>query len=234
MTYCVSDIHGEYDKFKRILQKINFSDSDILYVLGDAVDRGPEPVKVLLEMMEHSNIIPLAGNHELMALPCFNFLTETITEETINNISNDILDMFAAWHCNGGKSTLDKFGELDNESRDMVIDYIMDFSAYEEVTVNGSEYILVHAGFENFSPKRPLDDYTLHELVWERPDYGKSYFPDKYVVSGHTPTSAIKSNSRPYYIYKANNHIAIDCGACFEHGRLGAICLETGEEFYSD
>ena len=36
------------------------------------------------------------------------------------------------------------------------------------------------------------------------------------------------------YIYRKNNHIAIDCGACFPGGRLAAICLDTGEEFYSE
>ncbi len=55
-----------------------------------------------------------------------------------------------------------------------------------------------------------------------------------YVVTGHTPTQEIAGNPRPGYIYRANHNIAIDCGACFPGGRLAAICLDTGEEFYSD
>ena len=64
--------------------------------------------------------------------------------------------------------------------------------------------------------------------------YKTKYFEDVYVVTGHTPTLTIKENPRPGYIYRINNHIAIDCGACFPGGRLAAICLDTGEEFYSD
>ena len=42
MTYVISDIHGCYDKYTAMLAKINFNDSNILYVLGDVVDRGAQ------------------------------------------------------------------------------------------------------------------------------------------------------------------------------------------------
>ena len=45
-TFVLSDIHGEYNKFINMLDKIHFSDKDTLYVLGDVLDRGPEPIKV--------------------------------------------------------------------------------------------------------------------------------------------------------------------------------------------
>ena len=38
MTYVISDIHGNYEKFQSILSQIKFSDKDVLYVLGDVVD----------------------------------------------------------------------------------------------------------------------------------------------------------------------------------------------------
>lgn len=49
MIYVMSDIHGEYEKYIKMLELINFSDEDELYILGDIVDRGKEPVKVLPE-----------------------------------------------------------------------------------------------------------------------------------------------------------------------------------------
>ena len=61
---------------------------------------------------------------------------------------------------------------------------------------------------------------------------GQDYFPDKYLVFGHTPT--------PYYtgarledarIYRKDMMIAIDCG-CASGGPLGCICLDTLEEIY--
>ena len=75
-------------------------------------------------------------------------------------------------------------------------------------------------------------DYELEELVWERPDYNRKYFDDKYVISGHTPTMAIENNPKPGYIYQINNHIAIDCGCSFPGGRLGCLRLEDMKEFY--
>ena len=41
MTYVMSDIHGEYEKYLKMLDLIGFRDEDELYVLGDVIDRGP-------------------------------------------------------------------------------------------------------------------------------------------------------------------------------------------------
>lgn len=67
---------------------------------------------------------------------------------------------------------------------------------------------------------------------WHRTDYSTDYFPDRYVITGHTPTQMIKGNLKPGYIYKRGRQIGIDCGACFKGGRLATLCLDTGEEFY--
>ena len=40
MTYVISNLHGNYQKYKAMLSEISFRDSDILYVLGDIVDYG--------------------------------------------------------------------------------------------------------------------------------------------------------------------------------------------------
>ena len=134
---------------------------------------------------------------------------------------------------NGGEATLKDFLRLSKEEQNAVLSYFEEFSFYEEVTVNGQEYILVHAGLGGFEPDKPLEDYYQDQLIDTRPDYSQKYFEDKIVVSGHTPTQNIDGNPYPGRIYKANNHIAIDCGCCFG-GSLAAICLDTGEEFYID
>ena len=56
-AYVISDIHGEYDKFITLLEKIDLKDMDTLYILGDVVDRGPNPVKTLLKLMEMPNVV---------------------------------------------------------------------------------------------------------------------------------------------------------------------------------
>lgn len=47
MEYCLSDIHGCYSLFCRLLEKLKFGGGDTLYVLGDIIDKGPESVRPL-------------------------------------------------------------------------------------------------------------------------------------------------------------------------------------------
>ena len=232
-TYVISDIHGQYDMFMELLDKIKLKETDTLYVLGDVLDRGPHPIKTLMKIMEMPNAICLVGNHELMALECLEFLMKEITDKSLEELNEKMLDNLVTWQYNGRKSTLDEFSKLDSESKKDVIDFIKDFLIYERVSVNGKDYLLVHAGLGNYSPEKDIEDYSLHELIWLRADYDVRYFDDTYVITGHTPTQTIEDNSHPGYIYQRNNHIAIDCGAHYPGGRLAALCLDTGEAYYS-
>ena len=198
-TYVISDIHGEYGKFMELLDIIHFSDEDILYVLGDVVDRGKNPVKTLLKMMEMPNVIPIAGNHEQMMLECMSVLINEVKDENsikefAEKFSDDMFQKLYAWQRNGGIATTDELSKLDNETRKDVLDYVSDFSWYEKVAVNGQKYPLVHGGLGNFDIKRDIDDYLLDELVWSRVDYDVRYFDDVITVTGHTPTRYIEDN----------------------------------------
>ena len=232
-SYVIADIHGEYDRFMELLDKIKLKETDKLYILGDVLDRGPHPIKTLLKLMEMPNAICIAGNHELMALECLEFLRKEITEKSIEELDEKMLDNLVTWQFNGSKTTIEEFRALDKELQQDVIDYIREFLIYEELTVGENSYLLVHAGIDHFSPEKDMEEYSLHDLVWKRADYEQKYFEDIYVVTGHTPTQKIGGNPKPGYIYRKNHHIAIDCGACFRGGRLAAICLDTEEEFYS-
>lgn len=231
--YVMGDVHGEYDLFMDLLSKLSLKDTDILYTIGDILDRGPHPVKVLETMMQMPNLIPLIGNHEVMAMECLSFLLQDITEESIASLDEVAMGNLFHWERNGCQTTLDEFSALPKERRLELIDYIREFVLYEEVAVAGDRYLLVHGGLGNFDKDKPLEDYSLTDIVWTRPNYDVPYFDDRFVVTGHTPTQLIRGNPNPGYIYRANGHIAIDCGACFLGGHLAAICLDTGEEFYS-
>lgn len=219
--------------FMELLEKIKLKETDILYVLGDVLDRGPHPIKTLRKLMEMPNAICMVGNHELMALECLEFLMKEITDKSLEELNAETLDNLVTWQFNGSQSTIDEFRKLDSESQMDVIEFIKDFLIYEEVSVNGKDYLLVHAGLGNYSPEKDIEDYSLHELIWVRAEYDVRYFEDTYVITGHTPTQTIKDNPHPGYIYQRNNHIAIDCGAHYPSGRLAALCLDTGEEYYS-
>lgn len=231
-VYVISDIHGEYELFMKMLEKIKFQDTDTLYILGDILDRGPNPIRVLRKLMEMPNVIPIVGNHELMAVKCLDLLCEEITTETIKKLNNSFVENLLIWQENGGYSTIVELRRYNAQVKKELIEYIKEFLIYETLTVNRKKYLLVHAGLGNFSEQKDIEEYSLHDLVWGRVDYEKCYFEDMYVVSGHTPTQSIKGNPRLGFVYQKNHHIAIDCGACFPNGRLAAFCLDTGEEFY--
>ena len=236
-VYVISDIHGEYDLFEELLDIIGLRDDDKLYILGDVLDRGPHPIRALLKIMEMPNAEFLAGNHELMALECLRYLTSEITEETLEELEyqgrGGMSEALINWSINGSRPTISEFSELDKDKQKEVLNYIGNAEVYKELTVNGTKYLLVHAGLGNYYPGKPMEEYTLEDLLWTRAEYDIVYYEDKYVVTGHTPTQVIEGNPRPGYIFRANNHIAIDCGSFVPTGRLAAIRLDDGCEFYS-
>lgn len=231
-TYVMSDIHGEYNMFMQMMDKLQLQKTDTLYILGDVIDRGAHPVRILLKLMEMPNVVCLTGNHELMALECLEFLMQEITEKTLEELDEEMLENIVRWQYNGSKSTIDEFRALSRETQYELLEFIKEFSLYEELAVNGKNYLLVHGGLGNFDSGKDMEEYSARELVWNRADYSVQYFPDVYLVTGHTPTQKIMGNPKPGYIYKKHHHIAIDCGCCWSEGRLAAICLDSGKEFY--
>lgn len=231
MTYVMSDIHGDYGKYASMLKKIAFSDDDTLYILGDVVDRGENAMRILSDMSMRANVIPIMGNHEHMAQHVLRAVNVEITEESIENTWNaDMITAIREWYENGGYLTSRDFARLSLEEREYILDYLEEFSFYEEVTVGDNAFVLIHGGLPDFSPEKDLEDYHPVAALYERPDYGKRYYPDKYLITGHTPTFLIDPD-HDGRIYIANGHIAIDCGVC--HGKnLGCIRLEDMAEFY--
>lgn len=231
MIYVMSDLHGLYDLYMDMLDKIKLKNDDTLYILGDVTDRGEGGVKILLDMMERKNIVPILGNHEYMAYNTLKKLNFPITEENYDkHLDAETMEIFGNWIYNGGWPTCQSFSESDEDVKEKILDYLGGFEIYKELDVHGKSFVLVHGGFKDFRPDKPLDEYSTAELVWGRCDYSRKYYPDKYLVTGHTPTQCIAPGYKGR-IYKKNNHIAIDCGASY-FGRLGCICLDTFEEFY--
>lgn len=73
-----------------LLEKIRLKDSDTLYILGDVLDRGAHPIRMLLKLMEMPNVVLIAGNHEIMALECLDFLRKEIAEASLAEIDTKI------------------------------------------------------------------------------------------------------------------------------------------------
>lgn len=233
MRYIISDIHGCYDEYMELLDRIRFAGEDKLYILGDAVDRGPKPIKVLKDMMRRSNVIPIIGNHDFIMYTLMKKFSVEVTAENYDNYltADDILD-YNLWMQDGGQITAEQFSLLSKEEKTAILDYISQAPLYETFEQDGKRYILVHAGLANFSPYKDLDEYDLYDFFEERVDYSKRYYPDGnvYLVTGHTPTIHIRGWEKSE-VYRKNGHIAVDCGCVFG-GKLAAYCIETEEVTY--
>lgn len=231
MIYVTSDLHGNYEGFLKLLDEVNFKDTDTLYVLGDVVDRGPKPLDLLADMACRANVIPVLGNHDYVAFTVLSQIRDMQDDDDVEDYLDAAgLRLYAWWMENEGQVTLEAFLAADEDAREDVLDYLEEFSLYEEVDAGGFSYVLVHAGLKNFKPERALEKYNLNELIFEKPDYGKVYFEDRILVTGHTPTNRIE-NCAPKKVYRGNNHLAIDLS--FDN-IIAAVRLDDGEEFYVD
>ena len=227
----MADIHGQYEAYIKMLELIDFSDGDELYVLGDVVDRGTDPIKILLDMSMRPNVYPIMGNHDYMAYRMLSRLNVEITEENFGSHLTDFdMKSLMLWMGDGGDTTIDGFKALSSDERESILEYLEEFAPYEELTAGGKDFVLVHGGLPDFHPARPLEDYAPTQLLIERPDYSVRYYDDKYVINGHTPTKNI-GEEYAGKIYRANGHIAIDCGAGWDIA-LGCIRLDDMREFY--
>ncbi|MCD7819635.1 MAG: metallophosphoesterase [Lachnospiraceae bacterium] len=234
MIYVISDLHGCLREFKQLLKSIHFSEKDELYILGDMMDRGSEPIKLIQLLMMYGNIYPIMGNHDYMALKVLSKLNFEISEESLAALSSDDLMDYLYWTQDGGEITARQFTALDMESREDILEYLGECSFYEEIMLNGRRYVLVHAGLDHFEENRELDSYGLAELIFVRADYTRRYFTDEntYLITGHTPTRTIRED-RKDLVYQENGHIALDCG-CVYGGKLAAFCLDNRQIYYVD
>lgn len=241
MNYVVSDIHGCYDKYLALLERIHLQSEDTLYVLGDMIDRGPDGLKVLQDVMSRPNVVGMLGNHEFAAISCLPWLMNDLTEERVNapDFTKRMQEVLA-WQMDGGDKTITAFRALSPARREQLLTDMQELLVYTEVDAGDRTFVLVHAGLEHFSPERDLDDYRLDELICARPDVHKPYFPDKYLVFGHTPTPYLFAQTagtpRDFdlskaQIFRKGKLIGMDCGCVFG-GPLGCLCLDTLEEFY--
>lgn len=216
-TFAISDIHGEYDKFTRLLEKIAYdSTKDELVLLGDYVDRGPDSKRVLEKVMQlqEEGAIVLRGNHEEL------MISSTEGDEAATKV----------WLTYGGVETLASYGI--EAATDHVIfptapvfkkhlDFIQTLAYYYET----EEFIFVHAGVD---PELPLAETPPSVLAWIRGKFHDHYNGEKTVVFGHTPTPRLHKEENPNVYFGDNNIIGIDGGACYG-GQLNCLEVQSGE-----
>ena len=72
--YVTSDVHGNLYRLKKLLEYVNFSEKDKLYIIGDVLDGGDEVAELIDFIMDKNNIELILGNHEDMFMEAYNII----------------------------------------------------------------------------------------------------------------------------------------------------------------
>ena len=219
-TYICSDIHGQYDLYKSMLQAIDFSESDQLYILGDMIDRGPDGLQILQDAASRLNVTCLIGNHEYMM---WNYICRPLFLKDLNWLNPS----------NGGTQTLSAYKKLTAAEKSAVKKYLSQLYLQVEITVEGTIFLLSHS---SFLPGCGTIKWQANEVskadvflvVWNSPwrayEYASptEYRADgRYHIIGHVPTPLIDNNYWPgnhmpempsFYHDPENRIVNIDLG----------------------
>ena len=219
MTYFISDIHGEYELFCRLLDKIKFADIDTLIVLGDMIDKGSNSIGVMEKVYSLDNATCILGNHE------YDFL-KFYRAKMRNAVSDfdEILNELQAYFPN----------ERSRLSWEL-LDWLDGLSGY----IVTDKYIGVHAGvpLERDGTIKPLEQAITEQLVYDR-DFKNPEMvvnDDRTVLYGHTPTSYLNGTGKiiayPRKSGSGYSRVHIDTGV-YLTGMLGCFCFENGNCYY--
>lgn len=94
----IGDVHGYAAALEALLAAVRPQREDVLVLLGDYIDRGPDSrgtLEVLLELQQRCRLIPILGNHDEMLLDV---------------LANRSEGRFADWLSFGGSATLASYG----------------------------------------------------------------------------------------------------------------------------
>lgn len=230
MIYVIGDIHGCKEKYDEMLEKISAGEHDAVFVLGDVLDVGDEGIEILMDMMYRANIYPVLGEREYYAKKLLPVIAEAGSIEKAKEAADEeTRELLGKWLGMKSEKTIEDFLKLNDEEKESVLDFLDEFAAFEEIECKGKKFVLCHAGIANFED-RDLYEHEDEDFVFAKTDYNSIYFPDAYLVTGHTPTVAIGKEFAGK-VYAKKRHLALDCGAAFG-GRLAAVCLDTLKVFY--
>ena len=256
-VYCISDIHGCFNEFWRMLELINFQETDELYILGDIIDRGPASAEMLWWATKEApaNVHFLLGNHEDMMLSAANNYYDRRTID---------LRIGDSWTYNHGDETLNQIRNFERWSQKWeqeILDWVDCLPLFYDVQVNGKRFILVHAGLQ--SETKWSDDFTsdspkgyhieipgcpcpqdTQAMLWNR----NSWIVDRFewpfdIICGHTPVCNVRFDMLPDFGFEIEQagegkivHVDsrkhfIDCGINIGWF-LGCLRLDDMKEFY--
>ena len=218
--FVMSDIHGQYDLFLKMLDKIKLKREDLLGIIGDICDRGKKSYEIYMKCMKMRKLVYnlkfILGNHEDMLLEDLenDYPIRYETEYSVfrNSKYFENKDM-KDWH---------------EENFLEEIEWLVKWLKNCPLIISGNENIFVHAGLDL---KKVLEKQEKETVLWTREEFWLmenvelEEYKGKNIYFGHTPNI----NGR---ISKKTDRIkGIDCGAFFTHF-LGCIEVKSQEEIY--
>lgn len=183
--YACSDLHGNYTLWTYI--KNYLKKEDTLIFLGDAIDRGPDGLKILYEIKDRPNTIYLCGNHEDMMKKVIDKIKNSIiTEKTYYMYDSD----FMLWMQNGGKITLNQIMKMNKEKLLSLSSYLSTLKTnYYFANSKNQQIVLSHAGGDPSTIQKPE---FRKDNIWNRSHIDQPWplnpkYANTILVHGHTP-----------------------------------------------
>lgn len=231
-TYAFSDVHGIYDLWAQIRDYCD--ETDTIYFLGDACDRGEDGLKIINELLNDKRVRYLKGNHE-------DILTICVPEFIEGHFEN-----MSWWVSNGGRVTWDAIQKLTDEEKMALVYKLEKLPKYVWYQNKQKQKIfLSHAGTDlNYTEKELIMMGRKDPYIWDRKHFFASHpesMPNVYQIHGHTPVQNIRSMYQFFYpeieaitkIFKYDNGHKFDIDMCsFASGRTALIDLDTFEAIY--
>ena len=218
--FVISDLHGQYDLFLKLLEKINLKREDLLVIMGDICDRGEKSYEIYMKCMKMIklgyNLKFILGNHEDMLL-----------EDLENDYPLRYETEFSIYR-NSKYFNKKSMEEWYEENFFKEIKWLVKWLKNCPLVISGNENIFVHAGLDL---QTKLEKQERETVLWTREEFWideesvLEEYRSKNIYFGHTPNINGRISEKTDKIWD------IDCGAFFTHF-LGCVEVKSKEKIY--
>lgn len=236
-TYAVSDLHGQYDIFEKLLETIHFSDDDFMYILGDAIDRGSDGIKILQTIKDAPNMELLLGNHEFM------MLNAVAPDGSVDDTPGK--DAYLWLYSNGGEVTFEHYKELSLDDRKSLLAWLNSRVLTTLAFIGDKTFCLTHSYFKVAlidTEYKDCDYRVVWNIVWKTPFRADIFVPtDDYIendwefIIGHVPVQRVAGLDGKFEAFHEQNITLIDGGCSFreraalDDNEYGVICIRLDD-----
>ena len=236
----LSDIHGNLEFLKGALNAAQFSAEDILFVVGDILEKGKQSLETLRYLMELSKtrtVYPLRGNCDQITLA---FMARRgWDDETVWRVmhSHWWKDTGFFWQlANEAGLVLNGPEDFDTLRAVMARDYSaeLNFLRSMPTVIETQHYIFVHGGIPREDRLEELDN---HSLLKNDNFMGQGLRFKKWVIVGHWPVTLYRTDiAQADPVVERDRHIISIDGGCVlkADGQLNVLIIpERGSEDFS-